>query len=209
MYKPEKSQNEIIAENLTQLLRTKGISQNQLAQKISVSATSVNAWCRGITAPRNDKIEKICQVLNVQRSDLMTDKSAVPNLSVPAAHPLPILGRICAGDGILAEQNFDGYFFVDNSIRANYCLRIEGDSMKDANIFHGDIAFLRTSYDFINGGIYAVVFGDDDNAVLKKVYRQGDGLLLMPCNQMYDPIYVDDALIVGECVGVYHPRSNV
>ena len=209
MYKPEKSQNEIIAENLTQLLRTKGISQNQLAQKISVSATSVNAWCRGITAPRNDKIEKICQVLNVQRSDLMTDKSAVPNLSVPAAHPLPILGRICAGDGILAEQNFDGYFFVDNSIRAHYCLRIEGDSMKDANIFHGDIAFLRTSYDFINGGIYAVVFGDDDNAVLKKVYRQGDGLLLMPCNQMYDPIYVDEALIVGECVGVYHPRSNV
>lgn len=95
---------------------------------------------------------------------------------------------------------------MDNSIRADYCLRVEGDSMKEAGIQHGDTAFIRKSYSFLNGEIYAVVFGESENAVLKKVYRQGDGLLLMPCNMKYDPIYVDEALIVGECIGVYHPR---
>jgi len=208
MYKPEKNQNEVFAENLIELLAKRGISQNQLAQKIGVSAMAVGKWARAISTPRNDKIDLICKTLNCQRSDLMTDKSSAPNLSIPAAHPVPILGIVCAGDGKIAEQNFDGYFFVDNSIRADYCLRVEGDSMKDVNIFHGDIAFIRKSYDFLNGGIYAVVFGDDRNAVLKKVYHQGDGLLLMPCNQKYDPIYVDDAVIVGECVGVYSPRTN-
>lgn len=208
MYQPEKNQTEIFAENLIEVLAKKKMSQNQLAGKIGVSAMSVNKWARALSMPRNDKIDQICQVLNVQRSDLLTDKNAIPNLSVPAAYPLPILGRICAGEGVLADESFDGMFFVDNSIRADYCLRVEGDSMKDAGINHGDIAFIRKSYDFLQGGIYAVVFGDDQNAVLKKVYRQGDGLLLMPCNQKYDPISVTDCRIVGECIGVYSPRRN-
>ena len=208
MYQPEKNQMEVFAENLLDVLAKKKLSQNQLAKKIGVSAMSVNKWARGIAMPRNDKIDQMCQVLNIQRSDLLADKSAIPNLSIPAAYPLPILGRICCGDGVLADENFDGLFFVDNSIRADYCLRVEGDSMKDANIRHGDIAFLRKSYDFLNGGIYAVVFGEDENAVLKKVYRQGDAFLLMPCNQKYDPISVDECRIVGELIGIYSPRSN-
>ena len=208
MFTEERSQNEIFAENLKELLIRKGMSANQLGKKIGVSATSMSKYMHAVAMPRNDKIDAICRVLNCQRSDLLSDKTQIPNLSIPAAYALPMLGTVCAGDGILAEQNFDGYFFVDNSIRADYCLRIEGDSMKDAGINHGDIVFLRKSYSFLNGGIYAVVFGDDSNAVLKKVYKQGDSLLLMPCNQLYDPITVDDCLIVGECVGVYSHRSN-
>lgn len=208
MYQPEKNQDEIFAENLMDIMRRKGISQNQLARMLDITPAAVNKWVRGLSTPRNEKIDKVCQVLNVQRSDLLTDKDAIPNLSVPAAYPLPILGSICAGDGVLADENFDGLFFVDNSIRADYCLRVEGDSMKDAGINHGDIAFIRKSYNFLQGGIYAVVFGDDQNAVLKKVYRQGEGLLLMPCNQKYDPISVTDCRIVGECIGIYSPRSN-
>ena len=208
MYKPEKNQDEIFAENLTEIMQRKGISQNQLARMLDISPAAVNKWVRGLSTPRNEKIDRLCRVLNCQRSDLLTDKSAAPNLSVPAARAVPMLGIVSAGKGIDAEENFDGYFFVDNSIRADYCLRVEGDSMKDAGINHGDIAFLRKSYDFLQGGIYAVVFGDDENAVLKKVYRQGDGLLLMPCNQKYDPISVKDARIVGECIGIYSPRNN-
>lgn len=206
MYRPEKDQNEIFAENLRELMARRDMRMNQLAQKIGVSATMLGKYANGESMPRNDKLDKICQVLNCQRQDLLQDRKEVPNLAVPAAYALPILGTICCGDGVLEERNFDGYFFVDNSIRADYCLRVEGDSMRDAGINHGDTAFLRKSYNFMNGGIYAVVYGDDRNAVLKKVYRHKDGLLLMPCNQLYDPIYVDDCRIVGECVGVYSPR---
>ena len=207
----ERSQVEICAENLVRLLEEHDISQNQLAKKINVSAMSVNAWCRAINMPRNDKIDKICQLFGISRADLLQDKTAAPNLSVPAAYGVPILGSICAGEGIIADESYRGMFFVDHSIRADYCLEVEGNSMKDANIFHGDIAFLRKNYEFMNGGIYAVVFGPDENAVLKKVYRQGDSLLLVPCNQLYDPITIpadEPYTICGELVGVYSPRSN-
>lgn len=206
--KMEKSQLEIFSQNLKRAMRDKDLSQNRMAQKLGCSVPTVNSWCQGYTMPRRELFDKLCALLGVQRSDLLTDKTTIPNLSIPAAHPLPILGRICCGNGVLADENFDGMFFVDNSIRADYCLRVEGDSMKDAGINHGDIAFIRKSYDFLQGGIYAVVYGEDQNAVLKKVYRQGNGLLLMPCNQKYDPISVDDCRIVGELIGVYSPRSN-
>lgn len=100
MYMPERSQTEIFADNLSRILANKNMSQNQLSKKIEVSAMSVNAWCRGLSMPRNDKIDRMCQVLNVTRNDLLQDKAAAPNLSVPAAHPVRILGAICAGDGL-------------------------------------------------------------------------------------------------------------
>ena len=204
----ERDQKVIFGENLRHMMRERDYTQETLARKIGVTTAIVNRWCKGLVMPRNDKIDAICNVFGCQRGNLLSERSPVPNLSVPAAYPLPILGAICAGNGILAEQNFDGYFFVDNSIKADYCLRVEGDSMRDAGINHGDTAFIRKSYDFINGGIYAVVFGENNNAVLKKVYSQGDGYLLEPCNLRYQPIFVkeQDALIIGECIGVYHPR---
>lgn len=211
MFTPEKSQTEIFAENLTRLLQEKNMSQNALSRKINVAPMSVNNWCRAISMPRNDKIDRMCQVLNVNRSDLLQEYSPAPNLSIPAAHPVKMLGTICAGEGITADENFRGLFFVDHSIRADYCLEVEGDSMKDANIFHGDIAFLRRNYEFMNGGIYAIVFGAEENAVLKRVYKQGNSLLLMPCNQLYDPISVpadEPYTICGELIGVYSPRNN-
>ena len=206
MFRPEKDQKEIFMHNFRRMLADKDMTQYDLSRKIGVSVQAINRWAKGTGMPSQDSLDKICQALNCQRSDLLQDSETAPNLSVPAARALPILGTICAGDGVLAEQNFDGYFFVDNSIRADYCLRVEGDSMKEAGIQHGDTAFIRKSYSFLDGEIYAVVFGENENAVLKKVYRQGDGLLLMPCNMKYDPIYVDDARIIGEVIGVYHPR---
>ena len=202
-----KTYNEIFAENLNRIMREKGYSQRELARRLGTSPSAINFWCTAVNVPRAKKMDRLCEVLEVAPTELTTDRGEIPNLSIPAAYPLPILGSICAGDGILATQNYDGFFFVDNSIRADYCLRVEGDSMTDANIFHGDIAFIRKSYDFLDGGIYAVVFGENENAVLKKVYRQENGLLLMPCNQKYNPISVDDAIIVGECIGIYHSRS--
>ena len=202
-----KTQVEIFGENLRAVLKEKEISQQRLGQLVGASGATVNAWCQGQSMPRKNTLDRIFSALNVTNDELMLDRGKAPNLSVPAAYPLSILGTICCGDGILAEQNFDGYFFVDNSIRADYCLRVEGDSMKEANIHHGDIAFIKKCYDVFDGGIYAVVFGENENAVLRKVYRQNDGFILTPCNQNYKPISVNDCRIVGECIGVYHSRS--
>lgn len=211
MYTEEKPQMEIFSKNLRRFLAEKDMSQSELARKLECSVPTVNAYCQGTSMPRVRMLEKMCQVLNVNRTDLLQDNTAAPNLLVPAAHPVPILGTICAGKGITADECYRGMFFVDHSIRADYCLEVEGDSMKDANIFHGDIAFLRKNFEFVDGGIYAIVYGSEQNAVLKRVYQQGDSVLLMPCNQMYSPVTIredEPFTICGELVGVYSPRSN-
>ena len=208
MYKQERPQLEIFSTNLKRIMAEKGISQNALSIKLGCSNPTVNAWCQGQTMPRRELFEKLCQFLNVTRFDLLSDKEAIMNLSVPAAHPLKMLGRICAGNGFLCEESFEGLFFVDNSIRADYCLRVEGDSMRDANIQHGDIAFLKKNCDILDGNIYAVVLRDDNYATLKQVYRQDGKYVLTPANPSYRSIIVDeeDALIVGECIGIFHAR---
>jgi len=206
MYTQERSYNEIVRDNLQEYMRMKGYSTHQLGKIIGVSGMTVSNRLRGVTNIRPEFVDKLCQAFNVSRAEFTTDKDAIPNLSVPAAYPLPILGTICAGDGVLGEENYNGYFFVDRTIKADYCLDVEGDSMIDAHIYHGDIAFIKKSFDFLDGQIYAVRYGDLKNAVLKKVYRQDKGLLLMPCNDAYKPILTEDFLIVGELIGVYHPR---
>lgn len=130
------------------------------------------------------------------------------NIMVPAGRQIPILGTICAGNGIHCEENFEGYFLVDRSIKADYCLKVKGDSMIDANIYDGDVAFLRKDFDFIDGEIYAVCYGAEESASLKKLYKVDNKMMLQPCNSDYTAEFVDsdDVVIVGECIGTYHAR---
>lgn len=136
------------------------------------------------------------------------DRPLPSNIMVPAGRQIPILGTICAGNGIYCEENFEGYFFVDRSIKADYCLRVKGDSMIDANIYDGDFAFIRKNFDFIDGEIYAVCYGTDESASLKKLYKVDNKIMLQPCNPDYAAAFidVDDVVIVGECIGTYHAR---
>lgn len=147
----------------------------------------------------------IADVAGRESSGPSADYALPSNLSTPAAYPLPILGTICAGNGVIADESFDGMFFVDNSIRANYCLHVQGDSMVDAEIYDGDIVFILKDFNYEDGCIYAVVVGSEQEAVLKKLYREGDKVILAPCNSSYRPVFADpeDVLIVGKCIGVY------
>ena len=144
---------------------------------------------------------------NVRLESLDT-KPLPSNIMVPAGRQIPILGTICAGNGIHCEENFEGYFLVDRSIKADYCLRVKGDSMIDANIYDGDVAFLKKDFDFIDGEIYAVCYGAEESASLKKLYKADDKIMLQPCNSDYAAAFVnvDDVVIVGECIGTYHAR---
>ena len=140
------------------------------------------------------------------------DDAPLPsNILTPSAHAIPILGTICAGDGIVAEQSYDGKFFIDSSIQADYCLLVKGDSMIGAEIYDGDYAFLRKALEFRSGQIYAVLLTGTNEATLKKVHQQGEStLILSPCNDAYDPIISDttDCLLIGELVGVYHSHGK-
>jgi len=152
--------------------------------------------------------ELLMQIDGNQQIDISHKRPLPSNIMVPAGRQIPILGTICAGNGIHCEENFEGYFLVDRSIKADYCLRVKGDSMIDANIYDGDVAFLRKDFDFIDGEIYAVCYGAEESASLKKLYRVDNKMMLQPCNADYTAAFVDvdDVLIVGECIGTYHAR---
>lgn len=199
-----------IATNLNRLMEHHDVTQLELAEYMNVSQATISNWCKGSKMPRMDKIDKLCQFFNVSRTELMdshsTDLSNITNISFPAARPIPMLGDVCAGNGIFCEENFDGYFFVDQSIKADFCVRVCGDSMIDACISNNDIAFIKKTYDYKNNSVYAVLLNSECEATLKKVFWQGDTILLSPCNSEFEPMIVDasEVTILGECVGVFH-----
>ena len=202
------------SEKIRQLRIAKGLSQEALGELVGVKKAAINKYETGrVINIKKSMLVRLADALGVLPADLLDDipKEDQPdlpsNILTPAAYPLPILGTICAGDGILCEENFDGFFFVDNSIRASYCLHVHGDSMIDAEIYDEDIVFIRKDYDFKDGKIYAVVFGAQQDAVLRKIYRDGGKVILMPCNNSYKPLVMDpdDIFIIGECVGMYRP----
>ena len=210
---------DIRTNRLNKAFKASGLSQSELCDKADINKGALSSYLSGRYFPKQIALEKLSSALNVSISYLMgfdtddtTDKGGsrpLPsNIMVPAGRQIPILGTICAGNGIHCEENFEGYFLVDRSIKADYCLKVKGDSMIDANIYDGDIAFLRKDFDFIDGEIYAVCYGAEESASLKKLYKVDNKMMLQPCNTDYTAAFVDvdDVLIVGECIGTYHAR---
>nr|DAF05090.1 MAG TPA: Repressor protein CI [Caudoviricetes sp.] len=203
--------------NIRFLRKQRNLSQEELAEMVGYkSFTTIQKWETGDSEPNMGVLRQLADIFHISISELVEtdiEKSALgrplpSNIMVPAGRQIPILGTICAGNGIHCEENFEGYFLVDRSIKADYCLRVKGDSMIDANIYDGDIAFLRKDFDFIDGEIYAVCYGAEESASLKKLYKVDNKMMLQPCNSDYTAAFfdVDDVVIVGECIGTYHAR---
>ena len=198
------------------LLREKiGLSQTDMAKKINVSKQTLYKYENDIiTNIPSDKIESIAEIAGSTPEYIMGWKveppnNTVTNLSTPAAYPIPILGTICAGRGVLCEDDFQGFFFVDRSIRADFCLNVHGDSMIESHIYDGDKAFIKKDCEYNNGKIYAVRINDETEAVLKRVFWYSDKIVLNSSNPAYEPIVEDpdNVSIIGEYVGVYHPAE--
>lgn len=209
---------DIRTERLNKAFKASGLSQSELCDKADINKGALSSYLSGRYFPKQIALEKLSSALNVSISYLMgfdivdtADEKSRPlpsNIILPAAYAVPILGTICAGSGIHCEENFEGYFYVDRTIKADYCLKVKGDSMVDVGIYDGDFAFLRKDFDYEDGEIYAVCWGAEESASLKKLYKMDNKIMLQPCNAEYYPILadIDDVCIVGECVGTYHSR---
>ena len=200
--------------------KLRGISQEALADKLGYkSFTTIQKWEDGTSSPPIGTVKKVADILGVTIEELTSDDNhsvdpdltGISNISFPASRPIPILGDICAGEGTWCEENFEGHFFIDSSVKADFCVRVRGDSMIDAGIFNGDLAFIKKTYDYTNGKIYAVRINSDCEAVLKKVFWQDDTIILNPCNADYEPIVTDaeGMTVIGECIGVFHSTISV
>ena len=122
---------------------------------------------------------------------------------------LPLLGRIAAGAPILASAHIDEHVAVDASLfkpRADFLLRVQGDSMKDADILDGDLLAVHQTQQVRNGQIVVARLVDENEATVKYYRRQGHLLRLEPANAAYRPIELDlreqEVSIEGLAVGV-------
>ncbi len=201
--------------NIRFLRKQRNLTQEELAEMVGYkSFTTIQKWETGDSEPNMGVLRQLADIFHLSISELVetdleskaTSRPLPSNIILPSAHKLPIMGTICAGDGVVCEDDYQGTFIVDIDVKADYCLKVHGDSMVGANIYDGDIVFISKSYDFVQDQIYAIERLDYNEASLKRVTQDGDTLILNPCNPEYHAMVTDyeEVRIIGRCVGVLH-----
>ena len=172
-----------------------GLSVDDVAEKLKKNRATIYRYesddIENLPAPI---LEPLAKVLQTTPAELMGwEQSAAPtsddlpsNVCPIQTKKVPLLGTIAAGVPIYADENFDGYRECTEDIDADFCLKIQGDSMIGARINDGDIVFIKKQPDVDNGEIAAVLI--DDEATLKRVYKKKDTLILQAENPKYAPI---------------------
>jgi repressor LexA len=122
--------------------------------------------------------------------------------------PIPIVGRVRAGEPILAVENIEGYINFDRSLvssRDVFLLRVVGDSMIEAHIQDGDFALVKPQPNAENGEIIVALI--EDEATIKRIFQKRDLIRLEPANPQMEPIVVKKGekkvTIVGKVVGIF------
>lgn len=193
-----------IAEGLG-LKNRQGIDQHLRALETKGAIELVPGISRGIRL-RPDFVNEL-PGSTALRSNRASTASAKTSMRAPIG--LPLLGRIAAGAPILASSHIDEHVTVDGSLfrpRADFLLRVQGDSMKDADILDHDLLAVHQTQQVRNGQIVVARLVDDDEATVKYYRRQGHIVRLEPANAAYRPIEIDlreqDVSIEGLAVGV-------
>ena len=115
---------------------------------------------------------------------------------------LPLAGQIAAGNPVLAVEDLDRVDFAglfDDS--DNFCLRVKGESMIDDQITEGDYVVVRKTNRAKDGDI-VVALVDNDDATLKRFYREKNRIRLQPANKRMKPIYAKQVSVLGVVKGV-------
>jgi repressor LexA len=116
---------------------------------------------------------------------------------------VPVLGRVAAGYPILAVEEIECYVPVPESLRRGrelFALRVQGESMIDVGIFDGDIVIVNRTPVAENGEIVVALVGDE--ATVKTFYKENGHFRLQPENDTFEPIIVDEVVILGKVVSL-------
>ncbi|WP_394267534.1 LexA family protein [Limosilactobacillus vaginalis] len=211
-----------IASQIKKLRKSRGWTQPQLADQLSVSKQTISNWETGIKVPRMGSLQKLADLFNVRIGEITNasiDDNDISKINKPSnvIYPLsdslqrvriPIIGEIACGDPITAEENIEGYTeeTFERPIPSGnlFALRCKGHSM-EPTIHDGSLVTIREQPTVEDGEIAAVLVDGDNEATLKRVKHQGDLIMLVPDNKEYDPIILDKnnpGRIVGKAVHV-------
>lgn len=126
------------------------------------------------------------------------------NLSRREFVNVPMLGRVAAGQPILAVENIENYFPIPAEFMPNedsFMLRVKGESMINIGIMDGDNVLVKRQKDAHNGDVVVALV--DDSATVKIFYKENGYIRLQPENDTMEPIIVPDCEILGKVFGVF------
>lgn len=202
---------EIMSEqNLRQVDILEMIAPYSKKMDIRLAKNDLSQYVSGKVEPSQEKLTLLSLALNVSEPWLMgydvpkQEITSNPNSGIS----VPLVGTIAAGTPILAEENIERYFNIDSSIKADFCLRIKGDSMINEGIHNNDIVFIHQQPILENGEIGAVII--DGEATLKRFYKTNTGIVLQPANEKYAPIIVDEnsnLIIAGKLSAILNIKN--
>lgn len=198
---------EIMAQNIRYYLKRYGKTQKEICKDLGFKEMTFSDWVNAKTYPRIDKIEKMANYFHVQKADLVEEKrKPLKNIVPIEKRMVPIIGQIAAGKPILADEHIEAFLPCDTGVHADFGLVVSGDSMIGADIHDGDVVFIRSQPIVDDGQIAAVRI--DDDATLKRFYKNPDGCTLVSMNPKYPPMVFnsgncDSIQIIGLAVAKY------
>jgi len=190
-----------------------GLTMDEVAAQIGVNKSTIQRYEKGqIQKIKLPVIESIASTLSVNPDWLIgnTDdptphfRNIIP---MPKMNKIPLLGTIACGEPILAAENIEEEIDIPEHITADFALRCKGDSMIGAEIYDGDIVYIRQQPTVLNGQIAAVLI--DDEATLKRFYyNEAAGRVTLNAeNPEFEPlVYTGEDLnhirVLGRAVGL-------
>lgn len=117
---------------------------------------------------------------------------------------VPVMGRVTAGMPILAVEDVEGYVTVSETFRRGrelFALRVVGESMINAGILDGDTVIVHRTPTAENGEIVVALVGEE--ATVKRFYKEKGHFRLQPENDSFEPIIVDEVVLLGKVVALF------
>ena len=179
------------SESLKKLRRQKGLTQEDLAEKMGMAKSSISMYETGNRKPSFEALEAFADFFNVNMNVLTGDKKE-------KGIKIPILGRVVAGIPIEAITDIDGYEEITPKLAATgsfFALHIKGDSMSPY-MLPNDIVIVRCQEDVECGDI-AIILVNGDEATVKKVQKAKEGITLIGMNpSVYPPHFYTNQQIL-------------
>lgn len=215
--KMEKNIYSKIGEKIKGKRKELGLTVDELAEKINKNKATVYRYENGeIENLPTIVLEPLAKALQTTPAFLMgweetnsvqSISEEFPNIEEIKTKKIPMLGKIACGTPIFAEEHHEMYVPVSEDIKADFCLRTQGDSMINAKINDGDIVFVKKQ-DLVENGEIAVVIVRDE-ATLKRVYydKTNNIIQLLSENPQYSPMVfagerLDEIRILGKAIAV-------
>ena len=170
------------------------LTLEDVAKRVGVSPATISRWESGdIANMRRDRIAALAEALQISPAVIMgwdIDTPIPPGAHRPQFKKVPMLGYAAAGQPLEDINQDTPYYDVENKYDVDFCITVRGDSMINAGINDGDIVFIKSMSEVLNGKIACVEI-DNEKVCLKRFYKSEDGIMLVSENPKYTPIQLN------------------